>query len=46
MVAILEQKKDGDKMHNVYTCGGSLVTPNIVLTGIIIKKLFQDFIYF
>jgi len=46
MVAILEQKKDGEKIHNVYTCGGSLITPNVVLTGMIIKKLFQDCIYF
>jgi hypothetical protein len=45
MAAILQQQKDGEKMLNVYKCGGSLITPNVVLTGVIVKLL-RDFVYF
>lgn len=33
MVAVLKEEIIMDKLYNIYQCGGSLITPNVVLTA-------------
>jgi plasma kallikrein len=38
MVAILKEELAADQVLNVYQCGGSLIHPSIVLTGLLMRK--------